>query len=123
MKAKWNTPAVFIISTVKRKFLRSKYQQDNGECIDLSGPITRGIYFREAGMDGIRIPSTKCNIFFSRGISDEIALQRDHLLMGLAHQDYIVLLSRHCRRKSNGGEGGLGVTQLVNTACWLNLES
>lgn len=62
--------------------------------------------FREAALYGIRIPSTKFNTdFFSRGISDEIALQRDHLLMGLADQDYIVLLSSQFRRKMQLGKG------------------
>lgn len=55
---------------------------------------------------GIRIPSMEFNTnFFSREISDEIVLQRDHLLMGLADQDYIVLLSSHFRRKCNWRRG------------------
>lgn len=53
-------------------------------------------------------------IFFSREISDEIVLQRDHLLMGLADQDYIVLLSSHFRRKCNWRRG-------INTAGKKNL--
>lgn len=67
-----------------------------------SGLIGRGICFREDVLYGIRIPSTKFNTnISSRGISDEIVQQRDHLLMGLADQDYNVLLSSHFRRKCN----------------------
>ena len=46
-------------------------------------------------------PNVILFFFFSRGISDEIVQLRDHLLMGLADQDYHVLLSSHFRRKCN----------------------
>lgn len=46
---------------------------------------SQGACFREAVSSGMRISSTTFNAHcFSRGISDQIALQRDRLLMGLA---------------------------------------
>lgn len=42
-------------------------KQDKDESTGLSGPMTRGMYFREAVLGGIRIPAAKFNISFPPG--------------------------------------------------------
>lgn len=62
------------------------------------GPSSQGTSFGQAVLYVIRISSAKSNHHFSSmGISDEISLQRDHLLMGLESHSGLL---RQCVEKS-----------------------